>query len=148
MFTVVAFIHVIICIFLVLVILMQSAKGHGLAGAFGSFGGGVAQNLFGAQAGDVLTKATTVVAALFVATSLWLAVLSANKGTSLMSKTKKEAAQKASSQSSKPQASDQSKTAVPAQTGTDSQQSAKQPVAESSSASPAATAEKASESAK
>jgi preprotein translocase subunit SecG len=148
MFTVVAFIHVIICVFLVLVILMQSAKGHGLAGAFGSFGGGVAQNLFGAQAGDVLTKATTAAAAIFVATSLWLAVLSANKGTSIMSKSKKEAAQKASSQSSKPQTSEQSKTVVPAKTGADSQQSAAQPVTEHSNAIPAASTEKASEPAK
>ncbi|MCK5707970.1 MAG: preprotein translocase subunit SecG [Candidatus Aureabacteria bacterium] len=83
-FTVVAVLHVLICIFLVAIVLMQSAKGHGLAGAFGSFGGGMAQNLFGAQAGDMLTKITTFTAAAFVASSLTLAVLSAKKSSSIM----------------------------------------------------------------
>ena len=91
MFTFVAVLHVVICIFLVVIILMQSAKGHGLAGAFGSFGGGVAQNLFGGQAGDVLAKVTTFIAVGFVVTSLTLAVLSAKRSLSIMAGEKMEA---------------------------------------------------------
>ncbi|MBN1522824.1 MAG: preprotein translocase subunit SecG, partial [Candidatus Aureabacteria bacterium] len=67
-------------------------KGHGLAGAFGSFGGGMAQNLFGAQAGDMLTKITTFTAIAFVFTSLSLAVFSAKRRSSIMQSEKKKAA--------------------------------------------------------
>ena len=91
LFTLFSVVHVIVCIFLVVVILMQAAKGHGLAGAFGSFGGGMTQNLFGAQAGDVLTKATTIAAITFVCTSLTLAILSAKRSASIMTDVKKEA---------------------------------------------------------
>ncbi len=58
-------IHILICVFLICVILMQSGKGQGLSGAFGSFAGGAAQNVFGARTGDVLTKITTWFAIFF-----------------------------------------------------------------------------------
>lgn len=52
-----------ICLFLMLVILLQRGRGGGVAGAFGGGGGSGA---FGAKTGDVFTWITVVVAAIFV----------------------------------------------------------------------------------
>ncbi len=66
-------IHVIVCLFLILVVLLQSGKAADIAGAFGGMG---SQTTFGPRgAATALTKATTVAAALFMITSLSLAVL-------------------------------------------------------------------------
>ncbi len=68
-------IHVINCLLLIVVVLLQSSKGGGLAGAFG--GGGTSQAVFGGRgAGTFLSKATTVLAVLFMVTSLTLTLLS------------------------------------------------------------------------
>ena len=65
-------IHVIVCLFLVIVVLLQSGKAADLAGAFGGMG---SQTAFGPRgAATVLSKATTVAAALFMVTSLSLAI--------------------------------------------------------------------------
>jgi preprotein translocase subunit SecG len=65
-------IHYLTCVAMVLVILLQSGKGGGLAGAFG--GGG--STIFGGRgAGTVLTRATMILGALFFVTSLTLALL-------------------------------------------------------------------------
>jgi len=65
--------HVIVCLFLVIVVLLQSGKAADLAGAFGGMG---SQTAFGPRgAATVLSKATTVAAALFMVTSLSLAIL-------------------------------------------------------------------------
>ena len=64
--------HVIICFFLVIVVLLQSGKAADLAGAFGGMG---SQTAFGPRgSATVLSKATTVAAALFMITSLTLAI--------------------------------------------------------------------------
>lgn len=68
LFMLVAFVHVTVCVLLVIAVLLQSGKDAGLSGAFGLGGGG--QTIFGARAGDVLTKATTVLAVVFVLTCL------------------------------------------------------------------------------
>jgi len=52
-----------------------------LTGIFGSGGGG--QTIFGARTGDVMTKTTTVLAICFMLFSLFLAILSANRTSSL-----------------------------------------------------------------
>jgi preprotein translocase subunit SecG len=66
--------HVLICLSLILVILLQSGKGGGLAG--GAFGG-TAQTVFGGRgATDVLTRATMILGGAFFVTSLALALLS------------------------------------------------------------------------
>ena len=67
-------IHVIVCLFLAVVVLLQSGKAADLAGAFGGMG---SQTVFGPRgSATVLSKATTIAAALFMLTSLTLSVLS------------------------------------------------------------------------
>jgi preprotein translocase subunit SecG len=70
--------HVLICIGLIAVVLLQSGKGGGLAG--GAFGG-TAQTVFGGRgATDFMTRATMVLGGAFFITSLVLALLSSNPG--------------------------------------------------------------------
>src|SRR5437763_12224797 len=54
---------VIICLFLMLLVLIQKGRGGGLASAFGGAGGNTA---FGSKTGDVLTWATSVVFGVFI----------------------------------------------------------------------------------
>jgi preprotein translocase subunit SecG len=70
--------HVIVSIGLILVVLLQSAKGEGLAGsAFGGGGGGLGGAVFGGRgAGSFLSKATTVLAILFMVNCVSLAFIS------------------------------------------------------------------------
>lgn len=85
MIYVVTAIHVIVCLFLVIVVLLQSGKAADLAGAFGGMG---SQTAFGPRgSATVLSKATTIAAAVFMVTSLTLAVLAtrnAGRGTSIL----------------------------------------------------------------
>lgn len=73
-------VHVLVCFFLVVVVLLQSGKAADLAGAFGGMG---SQTAFGPRgAATVLSKATTVAAGLFMITSLTLGVYATrNAGT-------------------------------------------------------------------
>lgn len=71
-------IHVIVCLFLVIVVLLQSGKAADLAGAFGGMG---SQTAFGPRgAATVLSKATTIAAVLFMICSLGLSVLYTREG--------------------------------------------------------------------
>ena len=71
-------IHVIVCVFLAVVVLLQSGKAADLAGAFGGMG---SQTVFGPRgSATVLSKATTLAAALFMVTSLSLSVLGTRNG--------------------------------------------------------------------
>jgi preprotein translocase subunit SecG len=66
-------IHIIVCFFLVVVVLLQSGKAADLAGAFGGMG---SQTAFGPRgSATVLSRATTIAAAVFMLTSLSLAIL-------------------------------------------------------------------------
>jgi len=66
-------IHVLVCIFLIGVILLQQGKSADLAGAFGGQG---SQTAFGPRtAGNVLTKVTTWCAITFMITSIGLTIL-------------------------------------------------------------------------
>ena len=74
MYGVLMIVHLLICISLISVVLLQSGKGGGLAG--GAFGGS-AQTVFGGRgATDFITRATMVLGAAFFLTSLTLALLS------------------------------------------------------------------------
>lgn len=69
--------HVFISVCLILVVLMQSGKGGGVAGAFG---GGGNQTVFGGRgATDFLGKATWGLGAAFMFTSLLLGILSSSR---------------------------------------------------------------------
>lgn len=52
-----------LAIFLILLVLIQRGRGGGLAGAFGGLGG---QSAFGTKAGDLFTRITIVVAAVWI----------------------------------------------------------------------------------
>jgi preprotein translocase subunit SecG len=71
-------VHIIVCVFLVIVVLLQSGKAADLAGAFGGMG---SQTAFGPRgSATLLSKATTIAAGLFMVTSLTLAVLATRGG--------------------------------------------------------------------
>jgi preprotein translocase subunit SecG len=72
MLIVLTVVHVIVCFFLIIVVLLQSGKAADLAGAFGGMG---SQTAFGPRgSATVLSKSTTIAAALFMITSLVLAI--------------------------------------------------------------------------
>jgi preprotein translocase subunit SecG len=69
-------VHIFVCMFLMLVVLLQQGKGGGMGAAFG---GGATQQVFGGRgAGNILTRATAVCAAIFMLTSVSLAYLSSS----------------------------------------------------------------------
>ncbi|NNF99883.1 MAG: preprotein translocase subunit SecG [Desulfobacteraceae bacterium] len=70
-------IHVIVCIALIMIVLLQTGKGADMGAAFG---GGSSQTLFGTTgASTFLSKATTAAAVIFMLTSLILAYASINR---------------------------------------------------------------------
>ncbi len=74
----VTIVHVIVCVFLAVVVLLQSGKAADLAGAFGGMG---SQTVFGPRgSATVLSRATTIAAALFMVTSMTLSVMSTRNG--------------------------------------------------------------------
>ncbi len=80
-FYVVIVFHVIACLFLIGVVLLQQGKGQDLASAFG---GGGSQTAFGPRgSANVLSRATTVLAGIFMVTSLALSVLKPREGSIL-----------------------------------------------------------------
>ena len=66
-------IDVIAALLLIGIILIQQTKS---GGGLGSIGGGVTEAVFGATAGNVLTKGTVILASIFLCVTLLLAVLS------------------------------------------------------------------------
>ena len=73
--------HVIACLFLIGVVLLQQGKSQDLASAFG---GGGTQTAFGPRgSANVLSRATTILAALFMVTSLALSMLRPRDGSIL-----------------------------------------------------------------
>ena len=76
--TLITVIHVIVCIFLILVVLLQAGKGGGMGIAFGGAGG---STVFGGSgAGNFLTRLTVISAFLFMATSMTLAYIASSSG--------------------------------------------------------------------
>jgi preprotein translocase subunit SecG len=70
--------HVLVCLLMVGVVLMQRPKNEGLGAAFG---GGMTENIFGAQTTHVLQKFTVWLGIVFFALTLILAILYAKRGT-------------------------------------------------------------------
>lgn len=70
--------HVLVCLLMVGVVLMQRPKNEGLGAAFG---GGMTENIFGAQTTHVLQKFTVWLGVVFFAITLLLAIIYAKHGT-------------------------------------------------------------------
>ncbi len=70
-------IHVFVCLFLIIVVLLQSGQSGDIAAAFGGMG---SQTAFGPRgAATILTKATTWCAIIFMLTSITLSVTASRK---------------------------------------------------------------------
>jgi preprotein translocase subunit SecG len=69
---------VVIAVLLILLVLVQNEEGDSLGGIFAGGSG----SAFGSRSGNVLTRATTVLGALFLVLSLGLALLNRGPGTS------------------------------------------------------------------
>src|SRR5205807_4379781 len=77
MITLITLIHIFVCYFLIIVVLLQSGKSGDIAAAFGGQG---SQTAFGPRgAATVLTKATTWCAVIFMLTSITLSVAASHK---------------------------------------------------------------------
>jgi preprotein translocase subunit SecG len=76
-------IHVIVCVLLVIAILMQAGRGGGLTETFQS-----AESMFGTQTNVFMVRLTTILAVIFLSTSLILAFHSTKGDNSLMANKK------------------------------------------------------------
>ena len=72
-------IHVIVCVLLVIAILMQAGRGGGLTETFQS-----AESMFGTKTNVFMVRLTTILAVIFLSTSLILAFKSSKVDQSLM----------------------------------------------------------------
>jgi preprotein translocase subunit SecG len=73
--------HIIACLFLIGVVLLQQGKGQDLASAFG--GGGTQTAVGPRGSANVLSRATTILAGMFMLTSLGLSLVRPRQGTIL-----------------------------------------------------------------
>jgi preprotein translocase subunit SecG len=81
MHTLLIFLHITVCIALILVVLLQAGKGANMGAVFG----GSSQTIFGSSGpGTFLGKVTTGIAVFFMVTSLFLSYMSGQKGSNLM----------------------------------------------------------------
>jgi len=79
--TIIIVIHVLVCIALILIVLLQAGKGAEMGAAFG----GASQTIFGsAGAMGFLSKLTTVAAVIFMITSLLLTFSSTKRASTIM----------------------------------------------------------------
>jgi len=77
MYGFIVFVHILVCVGLILVVLFQAGKGAGLGNLFG---GGGSDQLFSAPSGSAfLKKITTGMAIVFVLSSLSLTILSSHR---------------------------------------------------------------------
>ena len=83
MVALIVIVHVLVCAFLILVILLQAGKGSGMGAAFG----GASQTVFGGRgAAPFLAKLTTATAVVFMVTSMTLAYISSQRDDSGLKK--------------------------------------------------------------
>lgn len=73
------FIHVIVCIGLIGIVLIQAGRGGGLSESFSG-----AESIFGTKTNALLTRATSIFAVIFFITCLSLAFLSKQRSKSLL----------------------------------------------------------------
>ena len=73
MIILITIVHIIVCLFLIIVVLLQSGQSGDIAAAFGGMG---SQTAFGPRgAATALSKATTLSAIIFMVTSITLSVM-------------------------------------------------------------------------
>jgi len=78
MTTLLIIVHVLVCVFLIAIVLLQHGKGADIGATFG----GSSQSLFGTEGPiPLLNKITTLAAIIFMGTSITLAYISSNKST-------------------------------------------------------------------
>ena len=78
MITFLTVLHIVVCVFMIAVILLQRGRGAEIGAVFG---GGASSTVFGSRgAGNFLTKLTTGSAILFMVTSLSLSYLASKRG--------------------------------------------------------------------
>ena len=83
MTTLITIVHVLVCLFLILTILLQAGKGAGMGAAFG----GASQTVFGGRgAAPFLAKLTTATAVVFMLTSMTLAYIASQQDDSGLQK--------------------------------------------------------------
>src|SRR5271169_3670998 len=71
-------VHIVVCLFLIIVVLLQSGKSGDIAAAFGGMG---SQTAFGPRgAATALSRATTWSAIIFMVTSITLSVYASRRG--------------------------------------------------------------------
>lgn len=71
------FVHIVVCLLLIIVVLLQSGKSADLAGAFGGYG---SQSTFGPRgAATFLSKLTTILAVMFMVLTLLLMIIASRK---------------------------------------------------------------------
>jgi preprotein translocase subunit SecG len=91
MTTFLSIIHVFVCMFLILVVLLQQGRGGGLGGAFG----GTSQQVFGGRgAGNFMTRLTWGCAIVFILTSVSLAYIASSGDRSLKARQGQSSGQK------------------------------------------------------
>ncbi len=84
-------VHILVCIFLILVVLLQQGKGADLS----VFGGGSTQTAFGARGATTLLHKLTVASfVIFIFTTVSIALVKGQPGTVMSSAAKKAAAAK------------------------------------------------------
>src|ERR1700739_4804261 len=75
--TLITIVHIIVCFFLIIVVLLQSGKTGDIAAAFGGMG---SQTAFGPRgAATALSKATTWSAIIFMVTSITLSIFASRR---------------------------------------------------------------------
>ncbi len=127
-------IHIIVCLALILIVLLQTGKGADMGAVFGGAG---SQTLFGSTgATTFLTKLTTIAAIVFMLTSLSLAYIGKSGNKSIVSDVKTES-QMPPQQSPLPGPVPQEQQAAPAQQPTVTQPEAAPPVSPGPASKPA-----------
>lgn len=116
MTTLLVILHILVCLALIVIVLLQSGKGAEMGA---SFGAGGSQSVFGAGGGTTfLSKLTTSAAIIFMLTSLTLAFISGKGGSSsiMSSKGAIKASQKKTAVPMQPQTQGKPMSTVPVQT--------------------------------
>jgi len=95
MIALITIVHILVCFFIIVVVLLQSGKAGDIAAAFGGMG---SQTAFGPRgAASLLEKATTWSAVIFMVTSITLSIYASRRtgGASVLGGVKSAPAQKA-----------------------------------------------------